>query len=298
MTIRRSMAAFALMAGLGATSAPATDWESVGGWDVHEIDARRCVVGRTFAQTGTTFGIIMSIDGEVRVFATAPNWPTRANQPSAGAVLLDGQAMLAGPAVGIEQQGNRGFVAAATPEFLGRFSAAQQIGLHAGPGTDMSALPLAGNAAGLAQGRRCLDALREDARGRTAALSSPQATFTPTPGFGAAPPRATPASAPVAGFAAKAPVPRGSRAAWMNDAEYPEAALRAGEQGSVTVKLAVNTQGQVAACDVVKSSGSRSLDAQTCRTLQRRARYAPATDGGGQAVAGADQHTVRWQLPE
>ena len=64
------------------------------------------------------------------------------------------------------------------------------------------------------------------------------------------------------------------------------------------MKLAVNTQGQVAACDVVKSSGSRSLDIETCRTLQRRARYAPATDGGGRAVEGLDQHTVRWQLPE
>ena len=277
------MAACALLAGLAAAPAPAADWDSVAGWNVYEVDASRCVVGRSFAETGTTFGIIMSVAGEVRVFATASGLPTRAGQPSAGAILLDGRAVPTGGAVGIEQGQSRGFVAAARPEFLGQFAAARLLGIHGGPGTDLSALPLAGNALGLAQGQRCVAALREEARSRSAA-----APVSPT----------LAASAPVARVAAKGPVPKGSRAQWMADADYPQAALSAGEAGSVTVKLAVNVEGRVGACDVVRSSGSRTLDAETCRVLQRRARYTPATDVGGQAVAASDQHTVRWALPE
>lgn len=279
------MAALALLGGLCSAPAPAADWDSVGGWDVYEIDATRCVVGRSFAQTGTTFGIIIGTAGEVRVFATGSGLPTRAGQPSAGAVMLDGRAVSTGAAVGIEQGQSRGFVAAATPAFLTQFASAAQLGIHGGPGTDLSALPLTGNAAGLAQGQRCVASLRDEARSRAVASPAPRATVTP-------------ASAPVAAFAAKGPVPKGSRAQWMAGAEYPDAALRGAESGSVTVKLAVNTEGRIAACDVLKSSGSRSLDTATCRILERSARYTPATDAAGQPVAATDQHTVRWALPE
>ena len=153
--------------------------------------------------------------------------------------------------------------------------------MHAGPGTDQSALPLTGNAAGLAQGRRCLDQLREDVR-RSA---SPAAVAGPTV---------------IAAIVdrTRGPVARGSKAAWMADVEYPSAALRAEEQGSVTIKLAIDASGDVAACDVVKSSGSTALDTETCRTVKRRARYTPATDANGRATASVDQHTVRWALPE
>ena len=265
-----------------AASAPAAaaDWDSVAGWDVHEIGDTRCVVGRTFAGTGTTFGIIMSVDGEVRVFATGAGWPAANGQPSAGQILLDGRAY-AGRAVGMEQQNNRGFVAAASPEFLTRFATARLLGIHGGPGTDQSALPLTGAAAGLAQGRRCLDALRQERRAPAIA----QATPAPQPSVAAS-------------VLARGPVAKGSKNAWMADAEYPSAALQAEEEGAVTIKLAINERGEVSACDVVKSSGSRVLDAETCRTVRRRARYSPAVGTDGRAMVSVDQHTVRWALPE
>lgn len=270
-----------------ATPVPAAEWGSVAGWDVHEIGDARCVVGRTFAGTGTTFGIIMSVDGEVRVFATGAGWPGANGQPSAGQILLDGRAY-AGRAVGMEQQNNRGFVAAATPEFLTRFATASLLGISGGPGTDQSALPLTGAAAGLTQGRRCLDALRQGGRAPLTA----QATPAPQPAVAAS---VQPASAPVP---ARGPVAKGSKSAWMADAEYPSAALRAEEQGAVTVKLAIDERGEVSACEVIKSSGSSALDAETCRTVRRRARYTPAVGTDGRAMAGVDQHTVRWALPE
>ena len=277
-----------LLACLAATApASAAEWDSAAGWDVYEIGDTRCVVGRTFAGVGTTFGIIMGLDGEVRVFATGAGWPALNGQPSAGQILLDGRAY-AGRAVGMEQQNNRGFVAAATPEFLTRFATASLLGISGGPGTDQSALPLTGAAAGLTQGRRCLDALRRERSARPIA----QATPTPQPTVAAA---VQPAAAPVL---ARGPVARGSKSAWMADAEYPSAALRAEEQGAVTVKLAIDERGQVSACEVVKSSGSSALDSETCRTVRRRARYTPAVGTDGRAMASVDQHTVRWALPE
>lgn len=291
-----------LLGALAAAPAAAADWPSVAGWDVHEIGRDRCVVGRAFAGTGTTFGIIMSLGGEVRLFATGAGWPTRSGQPSAGAVLLDGSSAVMGRAVGMEQQQNRGFVAAASPDFLVRFARASQLGLHAGPGTDQSALPLTGAGLALAQARRCLDALREEARSSPALSAAPGAgqrvAALSTRLESAISTTATTGVAPIALRAAQGPVPRGSKGAWMANVEYPSAAMQAGEQGAVTVKLAINTMGGVDGCDVVRSSGSRSLDAETCRTVRRRARYTPATDERGQPVASVDQHTVRWALPE
>lgn len=318
-----------VFASVGSGAARAAVWPSVEGWDVHEIDAGRCVVGRSFAGAGATFGVIMSLDGELRVFATGVGWPIRAGFPATGQVLLDGRPTLAGRGVGIEQLQNRGFVAAATPDFLFQFAGARQISIQAGPGAATGTLPLIGNAAGIAQGRRCLDSLRQTARLRVAAPTgsapsyatpprSGQAYTSPTrAGSGGTVPFGTAVSPSSAGAAPRTPSfgspgmalpartasvtppsPRGSRGVWMADVEYPSAALSAEEQGSVTVKLAIDDSGRVAGCDVVRSSGSRVLDGETCRVLQRRARYAPATDSTGRPVAGVDQHTVRWALPD
>lgn len=298
--MHRGIVALGLLVGVCASPVAAIDWDSVAGWDVHEIDATRCVVGRAFAGTETTFGIIMALDGEVRVFATGAGWATRAGQPAAAEVALDGRRLAAGPAVGIEQMNNRGFVAAAPAGFLASFAGAQQLGLHAGPGSDQIAVPLTGTAAGLAQGRRCLDHLRNEAGARVATAPAPRPR-TQAPvirnAFASAIPSARAPAGPFVRAIASGPVPRGSKASWMQDAEYPSAALRAEEEGSVTIRLAVASSGEVSTCEVVKSSGSRVLDAETCRVVKRRARYTPARDAAGQAVASVDQHSVRWALP-
>lgn len=54
--------------------------------------------------------------------------------------------------------------------------------------------------------------------------------------------------------------------------------------GILTFSLLVNPKGEVEECSVLKSSGSRQLDGQTCRLLQKRARFDPATDANGFAI--------------
>lgn len=279
----------ALAATLVASGAEAADWDSVGGWDVYEVDPARCVVGRVFAPSSATFGIILNVDGEVRLFATAAGWTARGGQKVDAAVGLDGQTLVAGASVGIEQGAHRGFVAAADDAFLLRFASANQLNLRAAANVPETRLPLTGASAGLAQGRRCLASLRAN---RSAGVpNAPRIATTPTSAL-------TTVSTQPVGVATRPAVVRGSKANWIEAGDYPDAALRGEQQGSVTVRLAINSGGTVARCEVAQSSGSTALDATTCRMIQRRARYTPATDAAGRAVDGADQHTVKWALPQ
>ncbi|MHC9419975.1 energy transducer TonB [Sphingomonas citri] len=70
----------------------------------------------------------------------------------------------------------------------------------------------------------------------------------------------------------------------LTDADYPPEVGEAGFQGTVTVKFLVWTDGRVRDCEVMRSSGSQSLDATTCRLIQRRFRYDPSRDTAGRAV--------------
>lgn len=63
--------------------------------------------------------------------------------------------------------------------------------------------------------------------------------------------------------------------------DYPRAARRAGIGGRVVVRIDVGTNGRVANCSIVQSSGSADLDETSCRLIQRRYRYEPARDAAG-----------------
>jgi protein TonB len=86
------------------------------------------------------------------------------------------------------------------------------------------------------------------------------------------------------------------RGAFNNETDYPSAARRAEQQGTVRVSYTVGTDGRVTGCAVVQSSGSSSLDSTTCRIFQRRFRYAPARDSAGNPVPQTMSQSVRWQL--
>lgn len=293
--MKRLFGATALAGMALAAPATATDWDSVAGWDVYEVDATRCVVGRVFAQSGTSFGIILGVDGEVRVFATGAGWPVRAGAAVDAQVAFDDKPLVHGPSVGIEQQRNRGFVAAADEAMLRRFASASALTLRAGAGAPTNRLPLSGTALGLAQGRRCVASLRDE-RGRAPqpiiAMRGPPQQAVRMRSLVPQPTRRT------ALAMASRPVPRGSLSSWVGDADYPAAALRARQEGTTTVKLAINRSGVVSGCEVTGTSGSKALDEETCRIFNRRARYKPALDTAGRPVDSAEPQKIRWQLPD
>jgi protein TonB len=78
--------------------------------------------------------------------------------------------------------------------------------------------------------------------------------------------------------------------------DYPESAIRNNETGRVTVRLSIGTNGRVTGCDVVGSSGSRTLDSTTCRILSSRARFSPAKLSNGSPTTDTYTQSIVWQL--
>ncbi|ANC50469.1 hypothetical protein CP97_14783 [Aurantiacibacter atlanticus] len=52
------------------------------------------------------------------------------------------------------------------------------------------------------------------------------------------------------------------------------------------------------ACEIIGSTGHASLDNATCRLIERRARFDPATSTSGETVVGTYTGTVTWQIPD
>jgi periplasmic protein TonB len=88
----------------------------------------------------------------------------------------------------------------------------------------------------------------------------------------------------------------GSLQGLIREDDYPPSALEREEQGRVTVRLTIGTNGRVSNCSVTSSSGSRALDSATCRVLQARARFTPAQDSQGNPTTGTVTQAIRWQI--
>lgn len=107
---------------------------------------------------------------------------------------------------------------------------------------------------------------------------------------------APPPPAPPSG--ATSATPTGSPGAWVTTNDYPTNALRAEAQGTTAFRLDIGSNGLVTGCTITDSSGSQELDTATCQLVTRRARFVPARDPQGRAVAGTYSNRVRWVIPQ
>lgn len=96
----------------------------------------------------------------------------------------------------------------------------------------------------------------------------------------------------------KAAAPRGNPASWANANDYPSRALREEREGVTRFSVTVGPDGRVASCQVTGSSGHSDLDDTTCKLIQRRGRFNPATDGNGDPTTGTWASAVRWEIPK
>lgn len=78
--------------------------------------------------------------------------------------------------------------------------------------------------------------------------------------------------------------------------DYPAVDLRNERTGPVRVRLRVDEAGTVTSCIILLSSGSATLDAQTCVLLEKRARFIPARDAEGLPTAVTLVQTVMWTI--
>lgn len=83
----------------------------------------------------------------------------------------------------------------------------------------------------------------------------------------------------------------------LGTADYPPAAIRAGEQGTTTARLTIGTDGRVERCAVRRSSGSRSLDVASCAGL-KRSTFRPGRSAGGRLARVDLDLPIAWRLPE
>lgn len=92
----------------------------------------------------------------------------------------------------------------------------------------------------------------------------------------------------------------GTKAAWrsgaIRDRDYPGSASRAKTGGEVEVRFTIQASGRVTGCHVTRSSGDAALDATTCRLIEDRFRFKPATNAAGDAIASAYGWRQSWWL--
>ncbi len=91
--------------------------------------------------------------------------------------------------------------------------------------------------------------------------------------------------------------PEGFAGDTVRYSDYPNSALRANQQGDVTVRLTIGLDGQVSECVVVESSGHEILDRTTCRLVTERLRATPAIGTDGAPAVAPLISTIRWILP-
>jgi TonB family protein len=78
---------------------------------------------------------------------------------------------------------------------------------------------------------------------------------------------------------------------------YPERALKAGEEGKVFFRATIAPEGYVSSCEITKSSGFKSLDSETCELILVNARFRPVYNSEGRAVVAVHDGFVNWKLP-
>ena len=93
---------------------------------------------------------------------------------------------------------------------------------------------------------------------------------------------------------------RATAARWLRgsitDRDYPDAEFERRIGGTVFLRFIVDPTGRVSECTVTRSSGSRALDATTCRLILRRFRYRPARDAEGNPIAAVVRGEHQWEV--
>lgn len=262
------LAAAACASGLAAAPVRAQPpAERVGPWEIEARAPDECAVHRTDA--GGTWVFLSTDRGGARALVVNnPRW----GPPVAGSIerlvaLRGGQRLELEP-------GRRVDLSA---ELAARVAASDAIKVVRPDGSLVERVDLSGLAAAEARLPACL----ARAAKHVWPVVPPAPPMAPVPDRGGRPPRA------------EAALPT-----LFTELDYPSAAIRAGEQGTVAFRVLVGTNGRVSACEITASSGSATLDSATCALLAERARFTPAEDSQGRPALGFVPGQIVWRLPD
>lgn len=79
--------------------------------------------------------------------------------------------------------------------------------------------------------------------------------------------------------------------------DYPAKALAEGREGITRIGVEIGTDGRIASCTVLVSSGHTDLDTASCRTA-RRSSFLPATDAKGEPVETKAEQNIIWKMAD
>ena len=279
MFARAFGSAAALLLTCGA--ADARNWPETAGWEITE-GTDFCLMHMEYEGPGdSSLAIGLYADGRIIIANVNYSWSAEKGRSYPDISFeLNGNSYT-GTAKGVEIVGKKGFAMLFGQDILSDIAAARAVHVYKGD-TLVDRLKLDGSAAGLAMTKRCLASVRR----KQAAAERERQRWADIPKDPFAADRPEPRQA----------VPRGSKASWITNDDYPPAALHAGEHGSVVMELVIDRAGRVEKCTIIRSSGSASLDSASCALIQRRARYTPATNEGGEPTTGTDKITFHWSI--
>jgi protein TonB len=252
----------------------AAGFEKWGEWLVGPGGGDSCVAVRHY-NDGARLFLLVTTTGGGKLQLAHPAWTMKPGEPPRVTVALDGHPRKAAWEA-VHDGGGSTLVATVDAGFVSDLATARSLHLFGAGAEPIASFDLAGSAAAVYRARGCVSDLRPDSGPRVSAPPPPPPPPTQPP-LPNQPPR------PAYGLA-------------IGNADYPAAALRAGEQGVVEFSLDISAAGRVTACTVTRSSGSATLDATTCRLLTMRARFRPATDGKAEAVPGTFASRVAWRI--
>ncbi len=91
------------------------------------------------------------------------------------------------------------------------------------------------------------------------------------------------------------PVPLKPLTQLLSESDKLSVVEKVGAQGTVGIEVKVDAAGRVSDCSVTHSSGFKALDAETCKVVRRKARFAPAKDEQGRPVTGVLYGEIAWE---
>ncbi|HYD37597.1 MAG TPA: energy transducer TonB, partial [Allosphingosinicella sp.] len=266
----RSMLAGAI-GGLGLAPAPVgarPPAERVGQWEVEARGPDECAVDRRDSG-GTRVFLSADRGGARTLIVNNPRWPA----PDAGS--LDRLVSLrGGDRLELKPPGRKVELGA---EPAARVAASDAIEVVRPDGSIVERVDLSGLAAAAARLPACLARAAEHVW-----------QVVPAP----------PPVAPVLDRGGRPPRAEAGLHTLFSELDYPSAAIRAGEQGIVAFRVLVGTNGRVAGCEIIASSGSATLDSATCALLAERARFTPAEDSQGRPALGFVPGQIVWRLSD
>lgn len=91
--------------------------------------------------------------------------------------------------------------------------------------------------------------------------------------------------------------PHQSPANWVISKDYPLNMLSAGQPAIVEFRLSVGPDGIPTACHIQSTTRPKEFDDAVCKSVMRRARFAPALDAQGKPLASYYRNSVRFHIP-